>query len=63
MDEADLLVHDLLVEPDLLVHREGILVERVHSTMDDLLDLCPQVVLPMENNIELVMELQEKQHQ
>ena len=63
VDEADLLVHDLLVGPDLLVHQEGILVERVHSPMEDHLDLCPQVVLPMDNNIELVMEPQEKQHQ
>ena len=59
-----LLVLDHLVDHGLLVHLEEIPVEHhEHSPMVDLSDRCPPVVLPMDNNIELVMESQEKQLQ
>jgi hypothetical protein len=61
---AALLVLDHLVDHGLLVHLEEILVDHhEHSPMVDLSDRCPPVVLPMDNNIELVMESLEKQLQ
>jgi hypothetical protein len=59
-----LLVLDHLVDLGLLVHLEEILLDPLeHSPMVDLSDRCQPVVLPMDNNIELVMESQEKQLQ
>jgi hypothetical protein len=61
---AALLVLDHLVDLGLLVHLEEILLDPLeHSPMVDLSDRCQPVVLPMDNNIELVMESQEKQLQ
>jgi hypothetical protein len=61
---ADLLDLDHLVDLGLLVHLEEILLDPLeHSPMVDLSDRCQPVVLPMDNNIELVMESQEKQLQ
>ena len=63
-EAAALLVLDHLADNGLLVHPEEILlVHHEHSLMEDLFDRCPQVVSPMDNNIELVMESQEKQLQ
>ena len=59
---ADLLDLDHLEDHVHLVHPEGILLDHhEHSPMEDLSDQCLQVDLPMDNNIELVMESQEKQ--
>jgi len=58
-----LLVLDHLVDHGLLVHLEIPVEHHEHSPMVDLSDRCQPVVLPMDNNIELVMESQEKQLQ